>query len=132
MTNMISFQRVAVVVCLGALAALGQQKPEHKSAHQNASLQFLVMNEGGKKPVRNAEIVLHSLDKQGRQKQESLELKTHEDGRASINGVPYGGVRVQVIAPGFRTYGQDFTISEPTHEIVIKLQRPTDQFSIYK
>jgi len=41
-------------------------------------------------------------------------------------------LRIQVIAPGFRTYGQDYEVSQPNLEITIKMQKPTDQFSIYK
>jgi hypothetical protein len=125
-------QRAMVVVCLVTSAALAQQKPEHKGPRHSATLQFTVMNEGSSKPVKNAEVVLHPLDKEGRQKQESLELKTHEDGKALVEGVPFGKVRIQVIAHGFRTYGEDFVIDQATQEILIKLQKPTDQFSIYK
>jgi hypothetical protein len=41
-------------------------------------------------------------------------------------------MRIQVIAQGFRTYGQDYDIDQPNLEITIKLEKPTDQFSIYK
>jgi hypothetical protein len=132
MKDMIPTQRVAWVICLIALAAPAQQKPEHKGSHQNATLQFTVLNEGSSKPVKNAEVILHPLDKEGRQKQEGLELKTHDDGKALVEGVPFGKVRIQVIAHGFRTYGEDFVIDQATQEIFIKLQKPTDQFSIYK
>jgi hypothetical protein len=118
-------------MCLIASAVLAQQKAEHKNSHR-ATLQFLVVNEGGSKPVKNAEVVLHPLDKEGRQKEQSLELKTHEDGKAEVDGVPFGKVRIQVIAHGFRTYGEDYVVNLPTCEITIKLQKPTDQFSIYK
>src|SRR5215470_8192119 len=127
MTVMTSIQRVGWVMCLIASAVFAQQKAEHKNSHR-ATLQFVVMNEGGSKPVKNAEVVLHPLDKEGRQKEESLELKTHEDGKAEVDGVPFGKVRIQVIAHGFRTYGEDYVVDQPTHEITIKLQKPTDQF----
>lgn len=109
------------------VAALAEQ---HKAP--SASLQFMVVKDGNGKPVRNAEIVLHPLDKHGKQKDEGLELKTHEDGKAEVSGIPYGKFRVQVIAPGFKTYGEDYDINQPTHEFTIKLQKPADQYSIYK
>ena len=129
---MSSFQQAAVVACLVASAALAQQKPEQKSSHHSATLQFTVVNEGGSKPVKNAEVIVHALDKEGRQKAEGLELKTHEDGKAEVEGVPFGKVRIQVIAHGFRTYGEDYVIDQATQGITIKLQKPTDQYSIYK
>jgi hypothetical protein len=100
--------------------------------HKSASLQFTVVKESNGKPVRNAEIVLHPVDKNGHQKQEGLELKTHEDGKAEVTGVPYGKVRIQVIAPGLRTYGEDYDINQPSQEFTIKLQKPAEQYSIYK
>ncbi|HKE31637.1 MAG TPA: carboxypeptidase-like regulatory domain-containing protein [Candidatus Angelobacter sp.] len=117
-------KRITVVVLALAIGALAE--------HKSASLQFVVVKDGNGKPVRNAEIVLHPVDKHGHQKAEGLELKTHEDGKAAVTGIPYGKMRVQVIAPGFKTYGEDFDINQPNHEFTIKLQKPSEQYSIYK
>ena len=42
--------------------------------------------------------------------------------------------RIQVIAPGFRTYGEDFSMDQPlfVNGECIKLQKPAQQLSIYK
>ncbi|MBZ5520816.1 MAG: carboxypeptidase-like regulatory domain-containing protein [Acidobacteriia bacterium] len=98
----------------------------------SASLQFVVVKDADGKPLRNAEIVLHLVDKHGRQKEEGLELKSHDDGKAEINGIPYGKLRVQVILPGYRTFGADYTVNGPQMEITIKMQKPSEQYSIYK
>jgi hypothetical protein len=124
MTHMILLRRLGILVLLMTLAAVAE--------HKSASLQFMVVKDGDGKPVRNAEIVLHPVDKNGHQKDEGLELKTHEDGKAAVNGIPYGKLRIQVIAPGFKTYGDDYQINQPNHEITIKLQKPSEQYSIYK
>ncbi len=113
-----------MVVVFLLLAASAEQK--------TASLNFQVVKEANGKPVRNAEVVLHLLDKDGKQLQAGLELKTHENGKAETSGIPYGKLRVQVIAPGFRTYGEDFDINQPNLEIMIKMQKPAGQVSIYK
>jgi hypothetical protein len=118
---------VTVVTGLVGLAAF----PQHGD-RKTAQLSFVVVRDNNGKPVRNAEIVLHPIDKTGKQKEEGLELKTHEDGKAETGGIPYGKLRIQVIATGFRTYGQDYDIQQPTLNITIKMQKPTDQFSIYK
>ena len=60
-----------------------------------------------------------------------FELKTDSEGKTHFDGVPYGTLRVQVIAHGFQTYGEDFDIGQPTREIVIKLNPPRRQYSIY-
>jgi hypothetical protein len=117
-----------MVIGAASLALAGNKSSPPKSAN----LSFLVVRDSNGKPVRNAEIVLHPVDEKGKQKSEGLELKTHEDGRAEITGIPYGKMRIQVIAPGFRTYGEDFDISQPAQEFTIKLQKPAEQLSIYK
>jgi hypothetical protein len=127
---MIRLNRMVAVLVIGAAAvALAAGKP---SSPKSANLSFVVVRDSNGRPVRNAEIVLHPVDEKGNQKSEGLELKTHEDGKAEVTGIPYGKMRVQVIAPGFRTYGQDFDINKPAHEFTIKLQKPTDQITIYK
>jgi len=120
---------LAALVCTAlTLTALGQKKP----VIPTSVLSVTVVRDSNGKPVKNAEIVLHPVDERGRQKAEGLELKTHEDGKAETGGVPYGKLRIQVIAKGFKTFGQDYDVQQPNLEITIKLQNPADQFSIYK
>ena len=38
---------------------------------------------------------------------------------------------MQVIAHGFQTFGQDYTINQPQQELIIRLKRPQGQYSIY-
>jgi hypothetical protein len=90
-----------------------------------------VRDENGK-PVRNAAVVMHPVDEDGRQTPQGLELKTNPEGKASYEGVPYGKIRVQVLASGFQTYGYDYDIHEPSMDITIKLKRPGKQYSIYE
>ena len=124
-------QRALMVVPLLLLAATAQQQKEDQPDSM-AVLNMVVIREASGKPVKNAEVVVHILDKEGRVKQEGLELKTHEDGKADAPGIPFGKVRVQVIAKGYRTFGEDYEVSQPKMDITIKLQKPQDQFSIYK
>jgi hypothetical protein len=119
---------ISVLIAPAALAGKKPSVPDQKTASVNMTV---IRNSSGK-PVKNAEVVIHLIDTHGKQKQEGLELKTHEDGKAEATGIPYGKVRIQVIAPGFRTYGEDFSIDQPNHEFTIKLQKPAEQLSIYK
>lgn len=125
---MTHLQRAGLLILFFCLAAMAQD--DNKPA--TATLNLTVVKEASGKPVKNAEVVLHLLDKHGNQKQDGLELKTHEDGKAATSGIPYGKVRIQVIAHGFRTWGDDFEVTRPNMEITIKLQKPKEQFSIYK
>ncbi len=119
---------ISVLIAPAALAGKKPTVPDQKTASVNMTV---IRNSSGK-PVKNAEVVIHLIDTHGKAKQEGLELKTHDDGKAEATGIPYGKVRIQVIAPGFRTYGEDFSIDQPNHEFTIKLQKPAEQLSIYK
>ncbi len=97
-----------------------------------STVSFQVLRDYSGKPVRNASVVLHPVEKGGKQSRGGLELKADADGKASYDGIPYGKMRVQVLAPGFQTFGQDYEIDKPTIEITIKLKRPQGQYSIYE
>lgn len=97
-----------------------------------ATLNFIVLKDANGKPVRNASVVLHLVGDKGKQEKGDLELKTDLDGKASYDGVPYGKLRVQVLATGFQTFGEDYEVNRPTMEISIKLKRPVGQYSIYE
>jgi len=115
----------AVLLLLGALAA--GDKPQ-----QASNLSFVVLKDDNGKPVRNASVILHQVNSRGRQGQGGLQLKTDNEGKAYYAGIPYGKLRIQVIAPGLQTYGEDHEINQPEHEFVIKLKRPQEQHTIYK
>jgi hypothetical protein len=59
-------------------------------------------------------------------------LKTNTEGKTSFDGVPYGPLRIQVLAQGFQTFGEDYDVNKPEMEITIKLKRPQGQYSIYE
>lgn len=96
-----------------------------------SDLRFVVVRDYNGKPVRNAAIVLHPVNKKGKQTRGGLELKTDNEGRTNIDGIPYGPLRIQVLAPGFQTFGEDYQINKPALEIMVKLKRPGGQYSIY-
>jgi len=124
----LSLLAVLAFLFFGALA-----RAENKDQKvQYSDLSFLVVKEDGGTPLRNAAVVLHPVDKNGRQsKGGGVELKTDDEGRASFDAVPYGKLRIQVIMTGFQTYGEDVDIAQPKQEITVKLKRPQRQYSIY-
>ncbi len=95
-------------------------------------LKFLVVKDYNGKPIRNAAVVLHPVNRKGQQARGGLELKTDNDGRTNIDGIPYGPIRIQVLVPGFRTFGEDYQIDKPELEITVKLKRPGGQYSVYE
>jgi Carboxypeptidase regulatory-like domain len=96
-----------------------------------SQLRFVVLRDYNGKPVRNAAVVLHPVSRKGKQARGGMELKTDNDGRTNIDGIPYGPLRVQVLAQGFQTFGEDYEINKPELEITVKLKRPGGQYSVY-
>lgn len=96
------------------------------------NVKFLVLKDYNGKPIRNAAVVLHPVNRKGQQARGGLELKTDNDGRTNIDGIPYGPIRIQVLVPGFRTFGEDYQIDKPELEITVKLKRPGGQYSVYE
>ena len=97
-----------------------------------SDLRFVVLRDYNGKPVRNAAVVLHPVNHKGKQSKGGLELKTDNEGRTNIDGIPYGPLRVQVLAPGFQTFGEDYQINKAEMEITVKLKRPGGQYSVYE
>src|SRR5512140_1266500 len=91
----------------GVLLLLGGALAENETA----LLKFLVIRDYNGKPIRNASVVLHPVKKDGKQSKGGLELKADPEGKTSFDGVPYGKLRVQVLAPGFQTFGEDYDIN---------------------
>ncbi|MDP9263621.1 MAG: carboxypeptidase-like regulatory domain-containing protein [Acidobacteriota bacterium] len=114
-----------VLVSLLAAVAGASDKPQ-------ANLKFVVLKAHNGKPVRNASVVLHLVDKKGKQARGGYQLKTDAEGKTSFDGAPYGKLRVQVLTPGFQTFGEDYDIDQPEVEFVIKLKKPQEQVTIYK
>jgi hypothetical protein len=96
-----------------------------------SNLSFVVLKDYNGKPVRNAAVVLHPVKKNGDQTKGGMELKTDDDGRTHIDGIPYGPLRIQVLVPGFQTFGEDYKIDKPELEITVRLKKPKGQYSTY-
>jgi hypothetical protein len=96
-----------------------------------AMLNVLILKQDNGKPIRNAAVIMHAVNSHGKQSNGDLELKTDLDGKASFDGIPYGKLRIQVLANGFQTFGQDYEVGQPKLDLTIKLNRPETQYSIY-
>lgn len=129
-----NLSRLAILLLLltTAVAFAGDKKDKKEDSDASATLNFTVTKDFNGKPVKYAAVVVHTLDRDGKQSKGGLQLKTSEEGTATVPGIPYGKVRIQVIAKGYQTFGQDIDVSQPEQEIAIKLKAPAEQYSIYK
>ena len=125
---------IGAMVVLAAFAMTGAalgQKDKDEDNEPTCFAHFLVIKDDNGKPVRNAAIILHAVNAKGKQERGDMELKTDPEGKTAFDGIPYGMLRVQVLANGFQTFGEDYDIQKPNTDITIKLKRPRGQFSIY-
>lgn len=119
-TQLFMIWSVAILAVVGSAAG-----------EQSSILNFLVVRETNGKPVRNASVILHPVNKHGKQERGGLQLKTDAEGKTSFDGAPYGKLRIQVLVPGFQTFGDDYDITGPVTNITVKLKRPQEQYTIY-
>ncbi len=102
-------------------------KPPPLSAH----VEVLVVKDFNGKPIMDAHVIFHPIE--GDKDKGDLEVKTNEDGKAIIEVLPMGDtVRMQVIASGYQTYGQDYKVDKADMSMEIRMKRPGSQYSIYK
>src|SRR3977135_3436856 len=127
----INISMVMAVMIVFGLGMIGSARAQDDEGLM-WSLRFVVVRDSDGKPVRNAEVVLHPVKRKGKQAKGEMELKTDAEGRTNVDGIPYGPLRVQVLAPHFQTFGEDYEINKTKMEITVKLKRPGGQYSIYE
>jgi hypothetical protein len=133
-----TLRSLALVVTLGLLASLvahGQDPDKrgrkYKAPPAQSRIEVTILKDVNGKPIENAAVVFHPM--QGEKDTGNMELKTNEDGKAIIDVIPIGDtVRLQVIARGFQTFGDDYKIDKDEIAIKIRMKRPGEQYSIYK
>jgi hypothetical protein len=133
------FRLSIVVAALGlvlvSLTAVAQQQPsnrgrKYKSPPPSSRIEVTVVRDVNGKPIENAAVIFHPV--KGEKETGNMELKTNEEGKAVIDVLPIGDtVRMQIIAKGFQTYGDDFVIDKAQVAIDIRMKRPGEQYSIY-
>jgi len=132
------FQRyltITVVLLVMAGVSLSAQEKtrrgrKYKPPPPTSKVEITVVRASDSKPIENAAVIFH-VDMDG--DKGNMELKTNEDGKSVIDVLPIGStMRLQIIAKGFQTYGQDYKIDKAELAFDVKMRRPTEQYSIYK
>lgn len=127
-----SFVLVACIALFASTQGFGQYRGrKYKAPPPTSHIEVQVTKKYNGKPIPNAGVVFNPS--QDGKDLGSLEVKTDPNGKAVIDVIPTGStVRVQVIAEGFATYGEDFVIDQPSKEINISMLRPQAQVSAYQ
>lgn len=121
---------------LSSLAAGAEQNNlrrgrKYKTPPPTARIEVTVVRYDDSKPIVNAAVIFQPME--GERDKGNMELKTNEDGKAIIDVLPIGDtVRLQIIAHGYQTFGDDYKIDKSQLAISIRMKRPGAQYSIYK
>ena len=108
-----------------------QHGRKYKAPPDTSHIEVTVLKGFNKKPIDGAHVIFHPV-KDGVD-EGNLEVKTHQDGKVSIDVIPTGSkVTIQVLADGFATYAGDYQVNEADRAIVISLIKPQAQVSAYQ
>jgi len=125
---------LTLVLVLGIAAGLpGSAQTSHrgrkyKSPPPTSHVAITILRADDDKPIENAAVVFTMVGDKG-----NMELKTNEDGKTVLDVLPIGSkVVLQVLAKGYQTYGQDYTLDKAEMALEVKLNRPGKQYSIYE
>ena len=122
---------LSFLILLLALAAHAQDKSADPSAKADTApkdVRLTIVVTGGedKKPVDSASVYIRYVEehKHGRDKKIEMNLKTNQSGICHVPVLPPGKFIVQVIADGWKTYGEYYDINQTEQTINIALVRP--------
>jgi hypothetical protein len=119
--------RFGLVLLVSFLAALPSISQDDKT-----QLTVKVLRESDGKPVADAHVVIKFTEERLlRDRRGSWETKTNRKGEVMLPNVPTGTAKVQVIARGYQTYGDEHHLTKPEEEVTIRLKLPQGQVSAY-
>ncbi len=104
------------------------------AADENSRLIVQVMTDETKKPVASAHVVVRFISGKTlliKNKRTTWEAQTNKRGEIIMEDIPKGRIRVQVIARGYQTYGNEIDVSQPEETVTILLKPPAKQVSAY-
>lgn len=111
-----------------ALAKAGDQQVYRPPVTTRLSIE--VTGGDDKKPVPDASVYLKyvALTKHGKEEKVELNLKTNQEGVTHSPEIPQGKVLIQIVAPGWKTFGQYYDAQSDDQTIQIHLERPTTKW----
>ena len=117
------------LIFLFAIAVRGQDKDaqaKSDSSPKEVSLTIVVTGGDEKAPVDSASVYVRFVEerKLSRDKKIEMNLKTNLSGVCHVPPIPPGKFLIQVIAPGWKTFGEYYDVTQAGQTINIGLVRP--------
>jgi len=122
---------LALPLLLAPVSRAQSGKDEPKPAKPTGTAVLRVELTGGdaKKPIADASVYVKFTDNGLlRDKKVEFNLKTNQNGVARSPEIPKGRVLIQIVSPGWRTFGQYYDIDRDEQVIQIHLERATTRW----
>ncbi|MBI1738639.1 MAG: hypothetical protein HYR58_05270 [Acidobacteria bacterium] len=117
---------LSVILLPWMLSAQSGDKPAKEKPEGTTKLRIEVTagNEGS--PVEGASVYVRFTEERkfGKDKKVEQNWKTNKEGVVKVPDVPRGKVLIQVIAQGWKTFGQWYDLDQDEQTIKIRLQKP--------
>jgi hypothetical protein len=132
-TNRSAAMMVAAVALLLPWVAIARARAGDQQVYRpslTTRLSIEVTGGDDKKPVAEASVYLKyvSVNKHGKESKIELNLKTNQEGVTHSPEIPQGKVLIQIVAPGWKTFGQYYDAQSDDQTIQIHLERPTTKW----
>jgi hypothetical protein len=116
-------------VTLFAQTQSNDKKDEKSKESATTNLRIEVTAGDKNEPVANASVYVRFERPSGllhlhKDKKIEMNLRTNQEGDTKVPDVPRGKVLIQVIASGWKTFGQWYTLDKNEETIKIKLEKP--------
>lgn len=120
-----------VALFLSTAVAIAQSNSSDKNDKSSESgttkLRIEVIAGDKDAPVANASVYVRFTKSGGflrKDKKFEMSLKTSQEGTVKAPEIPRGKVLIQVVAPGWKTFGKWYTLEKDEETIKIKLEKP--------
>jgi hypothetical protein len=124
--RVLPFLFLILVVAGSAQEKSGDSNAKPDTGSRDTRLTIVVTGGEDKKPIDSASVYVRYVEgrKLGKDKKIEMNLKTNQSGVCHVPVIPPGKFLVQVIAEGWKTYGEYYDINQTEQTINIALVRP--------
>lgn len=116
---------LALVLATPGMALAQKDKPKEPDKDATSRLRIEVTGDNGD-PVDNASVYVRWERDRKFAKDQKFEQnwKTNKEGVVKVPAVPRGKILIQVVAQGWKTFGQWYEFDRDEHTVKIRLQKP--------
>jgi hypothetical protein len=123
----ILFALALVLLTVSPRTVAQDKAPDGKANSSDTTRLTIVVTAGeDKKAVENASVYVKFIEGRKLRKDKKIEmnLKTNMSGVCHSPEIPQGKILIQVIAPGWKTFGEYYEVNQPEQTIDVQLAAP--------